>query len=146
MSPVGIYPNRASFSLLRSRFLGCHPKKRLRRRLGLITLSQFCRDWRMNINTQKKSHDISKFFINGENVEITNSYSYLGARFSRLTTNGSFKENKAILKEKTRRSFFETRRHLDFLKLPVDIINKIFNSLYLPILMYGSEVWSIMYL
>jgi len=52
----------------------------------------------------------------------------------------SIKENKMILKEKTRRSFFATRRHLDFLKLPADVINKIFNSLYLPILMYGSEV------
>ena len=119
---------------------------------ALSTFSQFCRDWRMNINTKKtkaiifqKKHRKStilkhNFFINGENVEITNSYTYLGVRFS---TNGSFKENKTILKEKTRRSFFATRRHLDFLKLPVDVINKIFNSLYLPILMYGSEVWSI---
>ena len=80
-----------------------------------------------------------KFFINGENVEITNSYSYPGVRFS---TNGSLKENKTILKEKTGRSFFATRRHLDFLKLRVDVLN-IFNSLHLPILMYGSEVWSI---
>ncbi len=119
---------------------------------ALSTLSQFCRDWRMNINTKKtkaiifqKKHRKStllkhKFFINGENVEITNSYTYLGVRFS---TNGSFKENKTILKEKTRRSFFATRRNLDFLKLPIDVINKIFNSLYLPILMCGSQVWSI---
>ena len=31
----------------------------------------------------------------------------------------------------------------DFLRLPIDISNRLFNSLYLPILMYGSEVWSI---
>ena len=119
---------------------------------ALSAFSQFCRDWRMTINTKKpkaiifqKKHRKStllkhKFCINGENVEITNSYTYLGVRFS---TNGTLKENKTILKEKTRRSFFATRRHLDFLKLPVDVINKTINSLYLPILMYGSEVWSI---
>ena len=49
-----------------------------------------------------------------------------------------------LLKEKTRRSIFSTCRYLDFLKyLPIDVVNKIFNSLYLPILLYGSEVWSI---
>ena len=31
----------------------------------------------------------------------------------------------------------------DFLRLPIDISNRLFNWLYLPILMYGSEVWSI---
>ena len=34
-------------------------------------------------------------------------------------------------------------QHLDFLGLKIDISNKLFNPLYLPILMYGSEVWSI---
>jgi len=48
-----------------------------------------------------------------------------------------------ILNEKTKRLIFATRRYLDFLNLPVDVVNKIFNSLYLPIFMYGSEVWSI---
>ena len=36
-----------------------------------------------------------------------------------------------------------TRQHLNVLRLPTDISNRLFNSLYLPILMYGSEVWSI---
>ena len=48
-----------------------------------------------------------------------------------------------LLKEKTRRSIFANRRYLDFLKLPIDVVNKIFNSLYLPILLYGSDAWSI---
>ena len=78
--------------------------------------------------------------MNEDKIDIVNSYTYLGVRFS---TNGSFKENKKLLKEKTRRSIFANRRYLDFLKLPIDVVNKIFNSLYLPILLYGSEVWSI---
>ena len=32
-------------------------------------------------------------------------------------------------------------RYLDFSKLPIDISNKLFNSLLLPILLYGSDVW-----
>ena len=51
---------------------------------------------------------------------------------------GSIKIN---LMEKTRRSIFATRRYLDFSKLPIHPANKIFDSLFLPILTYGSEVW-----
>ena len=32
---------------------------------------------------------------------------------------------------------------LDFLKLPVDVVNKMFNSLHLPIIMCEPEDWSI---
>ena len=39
--------------------------------------------------------------------------------------------------------YIATRQHLNFLRLPIDISNRLFNALYLPILMYGSEVWSI---
>ena len=53
------------------------------------------------------------------------------------------KEPKAILKDKAKRSIFETCHHLNFLRLPIDISNRLFNSLYLIFLMYGSEVWSI---
>ena len=39
--------------------------------------------------------------------------------------------------------FFAARRYLDFLKLPIHIINKLFNTLFFPILTYCSEVWGI---
>ena len=81
-----------------------------------------------------------QFYINNEKIEITSSYTYLAVKFS---TNGSFKDHKAILKDKAKRSIFATPQHLDFLRPPIDISHKLFNSLYLPILMYGSEVWSI---
>ena len=55
----------------------------------------------------------------------------------KFATNGSFKDPKAILKDKSKRSIF------DFLRPPINISHKLFNSLYLPTLMYGSEVWSI---
>ena len=53
---------------------------------------------------------------------------------------GGFKVN---LKDKVRRSFFATCRYLDFSKVPIDITNKLFNSLFLPTLLYGSEIWGV---
>ena len=49
-------------------------------------------------------------------------------------------ETSEFLKDKESRSFFATRHYLDFSKIPIDITNKLFNSLFLPILLYGSEV------
>ena len=60
-----------------------------------------------------------------------------------FSANGNFTNHKENLKEKTKRSFFATRRYLDFLKLPIYIINKLFNTLFSPILTYCSEVWGI---
>ena len=102
------------------------------------TLSKFCNNWMKTkiVIFQKKCKKSTtlkhQFYINNENIEITNSYTYLGVKFS---TNGSFKELKAIPKVKAKRAIFATRQHLNFLRLPIDISNRLLNSLYLPILM-----------
>ena len=74
--------------------------------------------------------------VSNESIEIVNNCTHLGVKFS---ANGNFTNHKKNL----RRSFFDARRHLDFLKLPVHIINKLFNTLFFPILTYCSEVWGI---
>ena len=113
---------------------------------ALCTLSKFCNNWMKTkiVIFQKKCKKSTtlkhQFYINNESIEITNSYPYLGVKFS---TNGSFKELKAIPKVKAKRAIFATRQHLNFLRLPIDISSRLLNSLYLPILMYGSKVWSI---
>ena len=43
--------------------------------------------------------------------------------------------------EKTRRSIFASRRYLDFNKIPINTCNKLFDALFLPIVLYGSEIW-----
>jgi len=68
---------------------------------------------------------------------ILSTTTYLGINFS---ANGNFRDCKANVKDKTRRSIFATRRYLDFSKLSIDVTNKLFDSLFLPILLYGSEV------
>ena len=36
---------------------------------------------------------------------------------------------------------FATKRYFDFNKLPINTCNKLFDTLFLPILLYGSEIW-----
>ena len=64
--------------------------------------------------------------VSNENIEIVNNYTYLGVKFS---ANGNFTNHKENLTEKTKRSFFAARRYLDFLKLPIHVIN---NTLFFP--------------
>ena len=47
---------------------------------------------------------------------------------------------KSNLKDKVRRSFFVTRRYPDFSKIPPDITNNLFNSLFLPLLLYHASM------
>ena len=97
---------------------------------ALRTLFRFCNNWMMNINIKKtkiiifqkkrrKSTTLKhQFYISHEKIEITNSSTYLREKFStKWVTNGSFKEHKAILKDKDKRSIFANRQHLDFLRL-----------------------------
>ena len=111
---------------------------------SLDTLSKFRDDWLLNINLKKTKVMIFQkklrkstfnnhhFKKNKEKIEIVSNYTYLGVNFS---SNGNFRDNKLILKEKTRRSIFATRRYLNFSNLPTDIVNKLFDSLFLRILM-----------
>ena len=78
--------------------------------------------------------------VSNENIEIVNNYTYLGVKFS---ANGNFTNHKENLTEKTKRSFFTARRYLDFVKLPIHIINKLFNTSFFSILTYCSEIWGI---
>lgn len=116
----------------------------------LNKLSQYCKNWFLDINhsktkvvifqkkTRKSTIEKYNFLVNNKQIEIVKDYTYLGVNFS---SNGSFANHKEKLKEKTRRSIFATRRYLDFSKLPTKICNKIFDALFLPILTYSSEVW-----
>ena len=119
---------------------------------ALSVLAEYCNKWLLSVNSKKtkvlifqkkcRKSVLNKycFQINNDKIEIVNNYTYLGIN---LATNGNFNVCKINLKEKTRRSFFAIRRYLDFLKLPIDITNKLINSLFLPILLYGSEIWGI---
>ena len=93
------------------------------------------------MSTIDKKHN---FMVSEEHIEMVNNYTYLGVHeiFCQWK---SYKSQRKLIKitEKTKRSFFAARRYLDFLKLPIHIINKLFNTVFFPILTYCSEVWGI---
>ena len=119
---------------------------------ALSILAKFCNEWLLSINPKKtkvmifqkkcRKSTLNKycFNINHKSIEIVNNYTYLGVNFSSC---GSFRDCKTNLKEKARRPIFATRRYLNFLKLPLEVTSKLFDSLSFPILLYGSEIWGI---
>ena len=123
----------------RSRKCSLHPFR------VLWTLA-FIRESKENLNMifekkyRKSTLHKHCFHINRHNIEIVNNYTHLGINFS---SNGNFKVCKSNLKDKVRRSFFATRRYLDFSKYhPIPQITFLIPFLQ-PILLYGSEVWGI---
>ena len=56
-----------------------------------------------------------------------------------ITQSNHISANHVIVQ--ARRSIFATKRYLDFNKLPINTCNKLFDTLFLPILLYGSEIW-----
>jgi hypothetical protein len=77
------------------------------------------------------------YTLNGRDLEITNSYCYLGINFS---SNGQFKLAINSLTEKATRALFRLRLHN--IRDEISVFFKLFNSLIAPIFKYGSEVWS----
>ena len=119
-----------------------HSAKGLQKALSI--LAKYCKDWKLSVNPKKTKVVIFQKKCRKSTldckIDIVNNYTYLGINFS---TNGNFRDCKTNLKDKTRRSIFATRRYLDFSKLSLGVTNKLFDSLFLPILLYGSEVWGI---
>ena len=116
----------------------------------LNILQDYSEKWLLKINlkktktlifqkqNRKSTRDKFSFFLNGIPIDKASQYSYLGITFN---TNGSFANSKKVLVEKARRSIFASKRYLDFNKLPIKTCNKLFDTLFLPILLYGSEIW-----
>ena len=116
-------------------------------------LEKFCQRWHIEINIEKTKVIIFNkrlivvpsdldFFINGQKIEESNSYKYLGTFISnkndRYSENFSYIRNKAMrsiasLRYKIRRSL---KNHVSF-----RLLMRLFDSHILPILDYGSEVW-----
>jgi len=87
-------------------------------------------------STREKYH----FFLNGNELCNAQEYTYLGTTFY-SSDNFSISKQKLPVVEKTRRSIFACKKYLDFSKLPISMCNELFDTLFLPMLLYSSEVW-----
>ena len=119
----------------------------------LRALESFCQKWGMEVNLAKtkiivfrnggKLSSREKFLYNGKTLNIVTHYKYLGIVFnSRLTWGYAIKElagkaNKAVSMIRCAMWKLGVFEH--------KVLFKIFDSLVVPILCYGSEVWGYEY-
>jgi len=81
----------------------------------------------------------NKFLFNNDEIEITNSYKYLGAI---INSNGTFSLARDDLKNKGLKALFSMWKSISPGKIPpVAIASKLFDAMVKPIITYNSEVW-----
>ena len=115
---------------------------------SLDSLHTYCNKWNLKVNTEKtkimvfrKGGTISQdmhWYYAGQEIEIVNSFNYLGVIFS---SGGSFIQNAKYLADKALKamhSLFNITKDID---TPINILLQLFDSLIASILYYGCETW-----
>lgn len=112
---------------------------------ALDKLHAYCLKWRLQVNRAKTKILIfckrkvdagDKFRYASEELELVTDYVYLGINFN---ATGSFTNACARLVELARRATFKLRSICG--DAPVHLYLTLFDSLVLPILLYGVELW-----
>ena len=78
------------------------------------------------------------FYLGDTNLEIVNSYKYLGTFF---TPTGSFLQARKHIATQANKAMHLLNMRINNLDLPVDLQLKLFDNTILPILTYACEVW-----
>lgn len=115
---------------------------------ALKALQLYCDKWKLDINCSKTKICIfsrgktnaSKynFLYDGSKIEIVDTYKYLGLEFN---SSGSFKTTIESLKPQASRAMFSLISKSRRLSLPINIQLQLYDSLVLPIMLYGCEIW-----
>ncbi len=113
----------------------------------LNSFQDYCSVWKLKVNTDKSKVMVFSrgklprnlnFSLNGEKLEIVNSFNYLGIELSRT---GNFKRAKQSIADKATVALYEVlkmgRKHGLSVKIQLDLFDKMVK----PILLYGCEVW-----
>ena len=88
---------------------------------------------------RKSKHDCD-IFINGRTVEIVDSFAYLGLKFY-YTSN--FIHAVRALNEQAQKAYHTLLKVFDKVSLDIKTKVSLFDSLVLPILLYGAEIWGV---
>jgi hypothetical protein len=111
------------------------------------SLYQYSCKWGLTINMAKtklyvfekrKSRNLPYIFINGEQIERVDEFTYLGITF---TYTGTLLKAVKTLSEQALRAYHSLLNIFDRVKLDVKTKLHMFDSMVVPILLYGSEVW-----
>ena len=113
---------------------------------ALDNFHEYCNIWKLKVNISKtnvivfnsKTNRTMSFTLGGQNIEIKDSYKYLGVIFSK---SGSFLNARKHIAEQARKAMQLLFIRSNNLDLPLDLQIKLFDNTILPILTYGSEVF-----
>ena len=115
---------------------------------GLNELKSYCNKWKLQINSDKTkimifaNRKVKKenynFKIGEDNLEIVDSFKYLGIQFS---YNGKFIVAINELCTMAERAMYSLYKKSRSLHLPIDIQFNLFDRVVLPIMLYSCEVW-----
>ena len=116
---------------------------------GLDNLSVYCQTWKVKINPRKTKVVVFRntnrnltFTCNGDDIEIVNTFSYLGIVF---TTGGSFSSAVNTLAGQAQKALFQLNKYLyKFTFITPKHKIELFDKLIVPVLSYGCEVWGFM--
>jgi hypothetical protein len=114
---------------------------------SLNAMYSYCQTWKLQVNISKtkvvifsrsrlNTNDMN-FKYNGESLNIVTNFQYLGIIFS---CKGSFNDAKSHLVHQARKAMFIVLRKARKLNLPIDMQLELFDTMVVPILLYGAEV------
>ena len=115
----------------------------------LEILHEYCLEWGLTVNMGKTATMVfnrsgrllneSRSFVYGDvKIPSVREYCYLGITF---TLNGSLNIAQQKLKQKGLRSYFALKKMIDTRPLKRSTMFKLFDSLILPIVSYGCQIW-----
>ena len=114
---------------------------------ALLNFEQYCDLRKLKVNTQKTKIVISRkrkykaqrsLKLYDENIDIVDSYTYLGVVFN---NNGNYCTAKKRLIDQANKALYALYYKLRNLATPIDLQLKLFDSLIAPILVYSCEIW-----
>lgn len=110
-------------------------------------LKAYCDKWNISVNTEKTKIVVFKSGNRRSNVELyfdnilleqVTSFTYLGVT---LSSNGNFFQTQKSLAEQANKALYSLNKLFDKVHLNITEKIKLFDSMILPILNYGCEVW-----
>ena len=115
----------------------------------LTIIGDYCNEWGLEINISKtkfmvfngKGPEIPNWrpSIHDRDIEMVSSYCYLGIIIS---STGKFRQATDSLYRKGLGAYFSLRSTIDRRFVDASCLNKLFNTLVKPILLYGCQVWA----
>ena len=114
---------------------------------GMSGIEEYCNKWNLKLNVNKCKVVIFSrglirkypdFFIGNAIIEVVRDFTYLGLK---LNYNNSFNVAQKDLYDRGFRAMFALIKKGKNLNLPLDVMVDLFDSMVLPVLLYGSEIW-----